>query len=488
MTRISIRKINPEETSRVLDAVAADFISADVNLLPRVVVRFEKKSFGQALRARPALMIVLILLALALLTGVAYAVSHSTGYIPGVGLVEQEYGVRILAAPVSAGKNQMKVTVKQVVADAVRTFISYKVAGISPAQNGFSDCTEPPSLQLPDGRRLDFLSGGAGGMESEAGSSMTLETSYVFPPVPAGVMTVTFLSPCAQPAIVLELVRAPDGFATPVVEIGATYSASGPSFASEASTATSMTQPAVVGSTPAATFTIPPFTPQVGPNASGLNLDKVVELQNTVILIGHFADKGDMPGHFTGSSGELNYLVKITDAHGQVVDFLSRPDLVIEPHGNGVGWAYEIKKSVISPVTITLLSIPISLQKNIQLGLDAGSSPQPGQKWILNQTVRFSEHDYIIDDITALKNGYAVHLHTDPDASDYFSLQFEIVSVANSGGTGIVDHRADKILYGESVIFGGTPPSGNLTFSLIFYDIVQLPGPWTLSWSAPVGK
>ena len=69
------------------------------------------------------------------------AVRQLFGYIPGVGIVEQSSGIRVLAKPVSVKKNGITVTVNQVVADATRTFMAYSVVGIpSWDKSGFPIC------------------------------------------------------------------------------------------------------------------------------------------------------------------------------------------------------------------------------------------------------------------------------------------------------------------------------------------------------------
>ena len=122
--------MNTNDTSRILDAVAADFIPADVNLLPQIAARFERKTLMQTLRARPALMILLVLLALGLLTGAAYAIGRSLGYIPGVGLVEQGASIRVLAEPVSLTRDGITLTVEKAFLTADKTTLTYSVDGI----------------------------------------------------------------------------------------------------------------------------------------------------------------------------------------------------------------------------------------------------------------------------------------------------------------------------------------------------------------------
>jgi hypothetical protein len=448
----------------------------------------------KTLRARPALMILLVLLSLILLTGVVYAVGRSLGYVPGVGLVDQEHGIRILSTPVSAGSDQITFTIKQVVADATHTFISYQVDGISTQDNISSACTDSPALQLADGRKLDFLSGGAGGMESIAGEPMVYETSYTFPPLPAGVKTVSFLPPCDRSAITLQLVLAPADFVEPVVEVGATYAASGPSLTSTpAPTATSAPAAAGSESTPETAVSLLSEMLPRDPNvATGLSLEKVIELDDDYVLIGNFTDGGAVPGHVAGTYADLRYLLQITDAQGQVLDFWPRPDLLPENTSQYViGWAYEFHKSVAhGPLKLSLASVPYHRTDQYKFSLDVGQNPQPDQKWELDRAVKFGEYQIDIDDITALTDGYAIHYHTaDGMPEEGLMLQFDLVSFDQARSTAGDAIRNGKVIYGMSLHFDdGTHPAGNLTFSLLGSQHLQFSGPWTLTWSPPSGK
>lgn len=467
--------MNTNETSRILDAVAADFIPADVNLLPQITARFERKTFIQTLRARPALLIMLVLLTLGLLTGVAYAVGRSLGYIPGVGLVEQEGGVRVLSEPVSAGKNGITITVKQVVADKVRTFITYKVVGITMVNSGSPICTEPPVLQLPDGRKLTFLGGGGGGIES-----VTFETSYSFPPIPSGVKTVTFLSPCNQPALALHLVPASAGFATPAVEIGATYQAWGPIFAATASPTPEVTPEYSVNS---------PATPTPVSHGSGLYLEKVIELENAYLLIGNFTNAGGLPGVLMTSSGsDTMYPLLITDADGNLIPAKARSDINPSVAWGGIFyWAYEISKPVNAPLTLRLPGIDVETVKSASFQFDTGANPQTGQTWKIKQSVNFLGITYIVEEVAMTETGYTFSItHPAVDSPNNFSLQIvagDDNKVWANKWYSYPTREIAAINYDNGLI-----PSGSLTVELTAYRTVPVPGPWILTWSPPFSK
>ena len=52
----------------------------------------QRKTFMQTLRARPVFILLLVLLALALLTGAAYAIGRLSGFIPGFGFTSDSGG------------------------------------------------------------------------------------------------------------------------------------------------------------------------------------------------------------------------------------------------------------------------------------------------------------------------------------------------------------------------------------------------------------
>lgn len=425
------------------------------------------------------LVVITLLIASTLIIGprrVYAAMRQLFGYIPGVGIVEQSSGIRLLAEPVSVEQDGITVTVNQVVADATRTFVAYTVVGIPPFKSGFPICTDPPSLKLSDGSILSFLGGGGG----EIGPDLPLSfaTNYTFPPLPANDMHVVFLSPCQMPAIQLNLIPAPSGFVTPAIEISATFESSGPQYSS---TSTLPVPEETFTSVPNGTSL--PITPTTVSHGSGLYLDQVIELDNAYILAGNFTDAGDLPGVL--AVDEMTYPMLITDADGQSVSYTSRNDIRPAVKLGGVWyWAYEIPKPVHGPLTLTLTSIPVYQEDRIQIPLDVGQDPQLGQKWDLNRTVKLGGYDIVIEDIAKVENGYSIHFHTDASVPDLV-LNFFVAGVDSTQGGGSSNRQPQEVLYSETINFD-SPPTGNLTILLTLGKITQLPGPWTLIWSPPV--
>ena len=101
-----------------------------------------------------------------------------------------------------------------------------------------SMCYTTPLLQLPNGSSLELVNDSSGGFGGEAGTWVKFETKVSSAPIPADVDKVTFFLRCVLPEgsgpedwrIPLALVHAPEDYATPAVEVGATFVASGPKF------------------------------------------------------------------------------------------------------------------------------------------------------------------------------------------------------------------------------------------------------------------
>ena len=410
------------------------------------------------------------------------AVRQLFGYIPGVGIVEQSNGIRVLAEPVSVEQDGITVTVKQVVADATRTFVAYSVDDVP--SSDIPICTIPPTLQLPDGRTLSFLSGGEGGIGSENGVPMQFTTNYTFPPLPTNVRKVMFLSPCQMPAIQLILIPAPSNFVTPAVEIEATSMSSGPRFLTTPTPAPDKTSISVPYDPSA------PATPTTVPHGSGLYLDRVIELDNAYILVGNFTDAGDLPGALSTGSLEVDQFehpIQITDAAGQPVIYKARFDIRPAVEWGGVwNWAYEISKPVSDPLTLTIASVPVQQEDSNQFLLDVGQDPQLGQKWVLNRTISIGGYDFVFEDVARAENGYTIHYRSAAPIPEDVNVDLYLTEADPTKSTLNETPHLDEVIYSETLNFDDTPPVGNLTFLLRLNKIVQLPGPWTLTWSAPV--
>lgn len=175
----------------ILEFIAGQHIPDDLDLFPAVFAQVsQRKTFMQTLRARPVLAVLIAVLALLLLTGVAYAVGRSLGYIPGFGLVEQGTSIRVLDEPVSVTRDGITVTVTSAVSTAERTVIEFTVENVPWSALSHNEnvggCSGTATLQLPDGAVLMI----------KEGSGSAQKTRFVYAPIPSEFNEVSVVLPC----------------------------------------------------------------------------------------------------------------------------------------------------------------------------------------------------------------------------------------------------------------------------------------------------
>jgi hypothetical protein len=472
----------------VLENITRRGVPENTNLWPDISAQLTRRSSMMTLRSRPFMAMLIALFVLLALSGVAYAIGRSLGYIPGVGVVDQSAPIRVLAEPIMMERDGVTVTISQVVANAESTFVAYALDGILIHRNSPSMCSASPSLQLPNRSVLELLSGGSGGFGGKAGTYVRFETTVYYSPLPADVDHLTFALDCVLPEgtgpenwqIPLVLVPAPEGFVTPAVEVGATFVAAGPKF-DVAPTPTLETELTPFQDDPSF-----PNTPTPVSNGSGLYLEQVIELPDSYILVGNFADDGGLPGYFLPTDSAYDYVPRIEDGDGNPVVFKIRDDIKPVVAWPSVHyWAYEIAKPVQVPLKITLDQIDIVTTSTAQFDFDTGTNPRPGQEWQLDLPIHLGRYDYVVDSVQMIDDGYVVKFHSGIDVPAGTSFLLDIIGSSQERGptSAEEDRRSNTIVkYSENITYLIPPPTGPLTFALTLFETVQLEGPWTLTW------
>ncbi len=171
---------------------------AELNQIPAALPA-TGRGWLRRLLARPALAIVTALLALVLLSGSAYALGRLTGFLPGVGFVEEVQGM--LKAPVVVTEaleqtqadaaaeqgNGVSVSVKQAVAAGDTLIVEFSVDGLAP--DFLKGKTAPDFLEngkaqvrLPDGAWLEpIATGRCGGSTDAAGAHLSCRNEWRLP-------------------------------------------------------------------------------------------------------------------------------------------------------------------------------------------------------------------------------------------------------------------------------------------------------------------
>lgn len=234
----------PQPDSAFAKRLEAQLLKQHAGLIARPqAASFHRSSLRSSvmlsLRARPILALLAALLALLLLTGIGYAVGRLTGFIPGIGFVDDVQSIlqtpivvrRTLAAPAPAAspgeegaplpridtetapgeldtaapggsissqeRQGITLTIEQVVSEADRLAISYKIAGL-PADifgperaekfSAEANAEDPflVNVRLPDGTTLSLANGGHCGGGGD-GVTSWLSCRLVRSPLPDGV-------------------------------------------------------------------------------------------------------------------------------------------------------------------------------------------------------------------------------------------------------------------------------------------------------------
>ncbi len=351
----------------VLDAAARSRVPENLNLYPRIALKLERKTFSQTLRTRPALMILLVLLALSLLTGVAYAVGRSLGYIPGVGLVEQGAAIRVLAQPVSLTRDGITITIIQATLTTEKTVIVYRTEGIPaaarPKGESAASCNpSAPSLQLPDGTELKII----GGEGSQSESRMTL------PAIPAGVYAVKFHLPCLAD---VAPGKAPENWEIPLRFMPAS---SDLTVIPVIELATPL--PVTPTSVPVTKLTSDPFL------GITFNLESLTRTDRGYILVTSIQWKDKT---FLSVGTNQIKSISLVDATGKKLSILpltgtypssSTPNRAVVSFSMADG-------AFTPPLTLNLAWAGINLTEMPRFSFDPGADPQVGQTWPVNQKI-----------------------------------------------------------------------------------------------------
>ena len=464
----------------ILDSVAAAHMPADFDVLPHLTAQLERKTLMQTLRARPMLALIIVVLALLVLTGVAYAVGNLLGYVPGVGLVDRSAPLRVLAAPVSQTRDGITLTVGQALLSADKSVLSLKVAGVPqsayPKDEASSGCLGRVDLRLPDGTLLPggYISGGNWG---------TFDSRLSYGPIPAKVEDATLLVACiggtnpgALPdhwQIPLHFVPAPpDLTVVPVIEVA----------------------------TPAPVTPAPALVTQMRSDPFlGITLDLNSMLKTDRGYILTTSIRWD-PQLARGVWADTTKWVALTDAAGKKIDLLpldtssfAQPLAANDPNSTVMLFSMP-DVPFAAPLTLTINSVGIDLAQQPHFTFDPGTHPQPGQEWQVDQHIQVLDYPVRVtsarfvprDDIKTQAwarfipsdmDGLAFTLESDPALQ---SLSLTVASGFAANGTG-------------TSAYSGRDAAGKLTsYALWSGDVVaplgimatsaQLEHVWKLTW------
>lgn len=400
--------MNSKRIKHTLENIAQRGIPGDTNLWPKISAQLERKPLMTLYRTRPLVAAFIALLGLLVISGAGYALSRALGYVPGVGLVENTSGVRILAEPVAVTQEGVTLTITSLIAYEDRVELVYNVKGIAPENHitfaGDSNlaptdfCGGVPvgsapgkegnaRLQLPDGTLLERDSTGK-----------YPQNAYAMKPVyeaslPDDVTSLTFLLDCIPQArrgavpenwsVPLELTAIPAGtvVGAPVIKVEPTVDRPVPAIIEQPGTIPTLE------AAPVEPASVP--TPEIT-----LALSKIVPLDSRVAVYFHL----DMEDKDPSLISIMPVSVYVVDSQGQNIQMIG--NFTWQPFEHRVGSEFEFTsqtKPADGPLTLVVENAvayyaPLYVDPQqatpdeMSFTFDAGAKPQYGQTWSVNKT------------------------------------------------------------------------------------------------------
>ena len=434
----------------VLDRIAQRSIPDTTNLWPGIAARLEREPSMTLLRRRPYATILLALLLVLVLSGVVYALGRSLGYIPGIGLVDQSVPIRVLAEPVSQTRDGITVTVNEAVLTSSKTMIVFIVENI-PQEHLSRDMAVPgcgtntadrTKLQLPDDTDVGPLGAESGGW------GVGYKATYTFAPLAADVKEAILVIPCIEGALPGSL---PENWKLSLHFIPAPPE---------------MTIVPVTEVTPA----------QETSNTGPLTLERSVETDRGYLLVGTFNSNGLPEG---AQAMDFSTYPVMTDANGQNVlyDFANSQLEVpaVRPPVGSFPWAFEvIGKQHAWPLTIAVSAVAAQYpQEQAWFEFDAGTNPQMGQVWTLNQDLQLVNVPVRVLRAYRTADGYGF----DFESNTFFHGVSLWIGNSLPGPTGMQDPRH----FSAMVRFEGAIPDGKLEV-LVSNPVLAISGTWQIQW------
>jgi hypothetical protein len=451
------------------------------------------RSFKLRLVWAISLAVLLVLIVTTLLIGpqqVLAAVRGLFGYIPGIGVVQNDASLRVLAKPASQERQGIIVQVQQGAADNQHTVLVYQVNGLSVAaansQGEGAGVGGVVSLLLPDGMTL-AQNGGEG-----SGWGTGYQWRTIFPAIPANINEVTLL---ITRLLDMPAGAAPEDWRIPLhfkpaptdLKVMPVYELATPQKALSSQTPGPAVQSQSTKSGPS-TASQANVSMQHGIQFS---LDKVIELEDGYLFQGSVSWKGQQDISFV----DVNLFQMKAEVNGQTIPIEeSQPDQYPgQPTEGSTTWAVRTNtKSSLGPWTLTQPSIIVHNDTDVPFQIDFGADPQFGQTWQMDREL----------DV----NGYKLHLISaklakNPDGTINLNISFEnnpsvlevlvsdpnnyITSTGGGGGGGGGGGSGNGEL--TSSFEYGRKPTGlhTMIINMIGYT---LNGPWQVIWNPPAGS
>jgi hypothetical protein len=444
-----------DRKAAAMQASAIHAAAVQAAAIPRGRLRWRRWAF--AFGSAVVLMAILITSAPTMVTAMKRMI---LGYMNGIGLVEEDPTLRILAEPVSLTRGNFTVKVDHALLYSDRTIIHYQVESVTSypfPEPGDNICLEYAHLRLPDGSTLQ---------PQPMGDGKALESGYEFAtsfadPIPSDVTQATLVIPC-----LLDSVR---GTAPENWELALSFTPAPPNMelapVHDAATAQTATDQGIT-----------------------VDLENVVAEEDGYIF--NFSlrlnqDGDPKPDLYPGS-------LAVIDATGQkilVSNASGRPPM---PQNAPEPFAFRTSAMPApGPLTLKLDAIRATFRMpDIAFTFDPGSDPQPGQVWSLDEHISVAGYEW---DITSAR---MVVQDGGPTVGEIEGFAFTM-QAANPGMMVQLMDTAHPLAVCEPGFPKGTVFSSTLTYEngmpagpitvTVSEASVLIPGDWEIRW-APLAE
>lgn len=385
-------------------------------------------------------------------------------YIPGVGIIDRNSSIRVLAETVNNTQDGITVTVTSATLTNDKTYLNYSVSGVPQSaypeeENGKGGCIEPAYLLFPDGTKLIA----ANTMEAIPSNvnEVILVIPCIFNTLPGTVPTDWKLTLRFIPA-------SPDKIITPVIEILPTPSPS-------------------------------PETSKPLKTDNPLAITNIMDIGNQYLIIGEirYGVLGELAHDNVYSDDSIWVIIqdKLVDGNGKELPILSTDDIVLPtPTTTDASvWYIKVNKDFTAPLVISYSAehiTPIGNAEEEKFGFDVGENPQNHDEWQINQDFYLGGYKIHLNSITYSSNfGYEFHFTSDSGASiNWIKVNIEGYNPncgGGAGGGGDGDDISTEFTERFCITKNGVDkfPTGKLTGILRFQAVIRTDQTFQLQWS-----
>lgn len=465
--------MNRNDPSLLLDEISQEHVKPDSNLWPGILARVQKERVNTMQPKRKfALAIVLTAVTVAAsfftIPGVASATRKILGFIPGIGLFNQNSTLRILAEPVSDTRDGYTITVENAVLDQEHTVITYSVEGpftdgtISTNGDISEICFDAAELHLPDGT-IYQIPGGLTDSTWESG----YRVQYTYPAIPANIDQATLHLPCLNP---LPIGTGPENW-----EISLSFIPAPPEMT---------VYPVGVQTTPASDPEVA-NTDTVTNHGIDVGLESVIPIADGQ-LVQIRTDWQDTPNIAWVAISKED--VTIFDAAGQKIAFEPSSDAIDPNEGDPMSAAFGYKTSSVvtaGSAQLVISSIKAGFTTSTSITFDPGSDHQPNQVYEVNQDLEIDGHILHIRSIEVNEMGGNASLTVNMESKDGI-LNASIWDMEHpifSGGSSEDGNENEAVqTFWSSMNYDGGLPEGSITLTVSMYT-TRVEGPWIVEWT-----